>query len=56
MTAHDERVVLVCGRLTRRRGDGPDDVVVPPYLAATSQDGSEAPSEDEGPVRVVPGT
>lgn len=47
---------VALARLARRRGTGPDDVAVPPDLAAAYQDGFEAPTPDEGPLRVVPGT
>ncbi len=46
---------VALARLTRRRGTGPDDVVVPPDLAAAYQDGFEVPTEDESPVLVLGG-
>lgn len=46
---------VVLERLSRRRGDGPHDVMVPPDLAASYVDGFEVPTPAEGPLRVVDG-
>ncbi|WP_264030479.1 AAA family ATPase [Cellulosimicrobium sp. SH8] len=48
------RAVLLA-RLARRRGTGPDDVLVPEDLAAAYLDGFEEPTPQEGPLRVVDG-
>ncbi|PFG36672.1 hypothetical protein ATL41_1405 [Flavimobilis soli] len=46
---------VVLARLARRRGAGPDDVLVPPDLAERYLDGFERPTAEEGPVRVLTG-
>jgi len=44
----------VClGRLARRQNTGPNDVVVPVDRAIAYISGFEAPTPDEGPVRVI---
>ncbi len=45
---------VVLARLARRRGAGPDDVLVPPDLAERYLDGFERPTADEGPIRLLP--
>jgi predicted kinase len=47
---------VVLARLAARRGTGGDDVVVPQELAVAYLDGFETPTDDEGPLVVVPGT
>ncbi|MGN6239435.1 MAG: AAA family ATPase [Cellulosimicrobium cellulans] len=46
---------VVLARLARRRGTGPDDVLVPEDLATAYLDGFEEPTPQEGPLRVVDG-
>lgn len=46
---------VIFERLSRRRGHGPHDVVVPPDRAASYVDGFEVPTPAEGPLRVVDG-
>lgn len=46
---------VILDRLARREGGGPDDVVVTPEQAVAYLDGFEAPTADEGPLRVEAG-
>lgn len=45
--------VTLRARVAARSGDGPDDVVVPPERMTAYLAGFQAPTPDEGPVRVI---